>query len=175
MAAVTMAVTATMRVRAPSHNALLNNDAIAMHPRSKCSNGKENSVHNSKCPRSFKHCARLVDPPREARDAHIMNLVVPNLVSRGILTIGKLDSAQEVYAGDEGAEEAEIDKGDEERVVGGAAVGEEGEEAPGEGEDGDDEEDEDGVGGEDVCVVEFADEPAEHANWRCLGEYEYLW
>lgn len=170
MAAMTMAVTATMRVRAAPHNALLHNNAIAMHPRSKRSNSKENSVHNSKCPRSFQHGAGLVDTPREARNAHIMNLVVPNLVSRGILTIGKLDSAQEVYAGDEGAEEAEIDKGDEERVVGGAAVGEEGEEAPGEGEDGDDEEDEDGVGGEDVCVVELADEPAEHANWRCQSD-----
>lgn len=170
MAAMTMAVTAAMRVRAPSHNTLLHNNAITMHPRSKCSGGKEDGVHNRKCPRSFKHGARLVDPPSQARNAHIMNLVVPNLVSRGILTIGKLDSAQKVYAGDEGAEEAEIDKGDEERVVGGAAVGEEGEEAPGEGEDGDDEEDEDGVGGEDVCVVELADEPAEHANWRCQSD-----
>lgn len=175
MAAVAMTVTPTMRVRAPSHNALLHNNAITMHPRSKRSGGKEDGVHNSKGPRSFKHGAWLVHAPREARNAHIMNLVVPNLVSRGILTIGKLNSAQEVYAGDEGAEEAEIDKGDEERVVGGAAVGEEGEEAPGEGEDGDDEEDEDGVGGEDVCVVELADEPAEHANWRCLGGYEYAW
>lgn len=170
MATVMMAVTTAMRVRAPSHDALLHNDAIAMHPRSKSSDGKEDGVHNGKSPRSFKHGAWLVDGPREARDAHIMHLVVPNLVSRGILTIGKLDSAQEVNAGDEGAEEAEVDKGDEERVVGGAAVGEEGEEGPGEGEDGDDEEDEDGVGGEDVCVVELADEPAEHANWRCQSD-----
>lgn len=51
----------------------------------------------------------------------------------------------------------------------GAAVGDEGEEAPCQGEDGDDEEDEDGVGGEDVCVVEFADEPAEHAHGGDLG------
>lgn len=81
MAAVTMTVTAAMRVRAPPHNTLLNNDAIAMHPRSKRSNSKEDGVHDSKSPRSLEHCAGLVDGPREARDAHIMNLVVPNLVS----------------------------------------------------------------------------------------------
>lgn len=43
-------------------------------------------------------------------------------------------------------------------------VEEEGEDGPGEGEDGDDEEDEDGVGCEDVVVVELVDEPAEHAD-----------
>lgn len=38
-------------------------------------------------------------------------------------------------------------------------VAEEGEDGPGEGEDGDDEEDEDGVGGEEVLLDEFVDEP----------------
>jgi len=64
------------------------------------------------------------------------------------------DAAEFVDACDEGADETEVDEGDEEAIGFGAVVGEEGADCPGGGEDADDEEDEDVVWCEGVvgCV-----------------------
>lgn len=164
-----MASTAMVMMRAVmAHDALLDNDAVSVHPGRQRGNGKEDGVHNGKRPRGLEHGARLADGPRVARDADVVDVVVPDAVDGRVLAVGVLDLAQVDDAGDEAAEEAEVDKGDEHSVVGGSRVVEQREEGPGEGEDGDDEEDEDVVGREDVCVVELFDEPAEHANWRYL-------
>lgn len=78
--------------------------------------------------------------------------------------VGGGDAAQLVDGGYEGAEEANVDEGDEAGVIGGAVVGEEGEEGPGEGEGGHDEEEEDGGWGERVGGLVAVDEPCEHTN-----------
>lgn len=163
-----MAMMAAMRA-AMTHNALLDNDAVSMAPGRKRRDGKEDGVHNGKRPRGLEHGARLADGPRIARNAHVVDVVVPDAVDGRVLAVGVLDLAQVVDAGDEAAEEAEVDEGDEHSVVGGSRVVEQREEGPGECEDGDDEEDQDVVGGEGVCVVEFLDKPAEHANRGYLG------
>lgn len=51
------------------------------------------------------------------------------------------DVAKFVDAGDEGADEAEVDEGDEDGGVAGGSAAENGEDSPGGCEDGDDEED----------------------------------
>lgn len=147
-----------------AHNALLDNDAVPVAPGRQRRDGKEDGVHNGKGPRCLEHGARLADGPRVARDADVVDVVVPDAVDGRVLAVGVLDLAQVDDAGDEAAEEAQVDKGDEHAVVGGSRVVEQREEGPGERENGDDEEHEDVVGGEDVCVVELFDEPAEHAN-----------
>lgn len=134
---MTMAV---MRA-AMAHDALLDNDAVPVHPGRKCRDGKEDGVHNGKRPRGFEHGARLADRPRVARDAHVVDVVVPDAVDGRVLAVGVLDLAQVDDAGDEAAEEAEVDERDEHAVVGGSRVVEQREEGPGEGEDGDDKED----------------------------------
>lgn len=97
-----------------------------------------------------------------------MNVVVPDAVEGGVLAVGVLDLAQVVDAGDEAAEEAEVDKGHKHAVVRRSRVVEQREEGPTQCEDGNDEEDQDVVGSEDVCVVELFDKPTEHANWGYL-------
>lgn len=167
-----MTVPAAMTMRAPPHLAhdilvpvMMMHIAIAMRKRRQRRHRKKHGVHNGKRPRRLEHGARLVHRPPEPGNAHIVNPVVPDLPRRRrVRAVGPLDGAQEINARDERAEEAQVDEADEEGVVRRAAVGDEREEAPREGQDGDDEEDEDGVGGEDVCVVELGDEPAEHAH-----------
>lgn len=62
------------------------------------------------------------------------------------------DAAQDDDTADEGADEEEVDEGDEHGIVSGGCVGDDGRDDPAEGETGDDEEDENVVGGELVDV-----------------------
>lgn len=78
------------------------------------------------------------------------------------------DETQLVGAGDEGADEAQVDEGDEESVRFRAVVGEEREDGPGSGEDRDDEEDEDVVGCQGIVGGVNVDKPGEHAESRDL-------
>lgn len=137
-----MASTTMAMVRAAmAHDALLDNDAVAVAPARQRCDGKEDGVHNGKRPRGLEHGARLLDGPRVARDADVVDVVVPDAVDGRVLAVGVLDLAQVDDAGDEAAEEAQVDKRDEHSVVGGSRVVEQREEGPAECEDGDDEED----------------------------------
>jgi len=80
------------------------------------------------------------------------------------------DAAQGPDGADEGADEGEVDEGDEEAVGARAVVREEGGDGPGAGEDGDDEEDEDGVWGEGVGGYVDVDEVGEHADCGDQGD-----
>ncbi len=73
------------------------------------------------------------------------------------------NEAQLVDAGDEGADEAEVNEGDEEGVGARAVVGEQRGDGPGGAEDRDDEQDQDVVRGESVGFRVDVDEPGEHA------------
>lgn len=174
MASATVAVVAAVRA-AMTHDALLDNDAVSMAPGGKRCDGEEDGVHDGKRPGGLEHGARLLNLPRVSRDAHVVDVIVPDAVDGRVLAVGVLDLTQVVDAGDEGAEKAEVDKGHEHAVVRRSRVVEQREESPAQCEDGDDEEDQDVVGREDVCVVELFDKPTQHANWRYLhlrGENE---
>ncbi len=131
---------------------------------------EQDDVDDGKRPASLQHSARLIGRPIEVgtADANIPNVDGPVVLAGDAGAVEEADAAQVPDAGDKSTDEAEVDETDEKGVGGGAMVGEEGEDAPGEGEDGDDEEDEDGVWGELVFVCEAIDEPGEHAHGRNL-------
>ena len=109
---------------------------------------EEHRVHNPKRPRRLQHRAVLVDidrPWRIAADAKIAERPESDVDGRELeaCAVGLADAAELVVGGNEGADEAEVDEGDEEGRAAGGAEAEEGHDGPGTGEDRDDEEDED--------------------------------
>lgn len=68
--------------------------------------------------------------------------------------------AQSDDSADKGAEEEQVDEGDEEGIMFGEGVGDDGADDPGEGEAGHDEEDENVVGRELVGAAVVIDEPS---------------
>lgn len=158
----------TTVVVAPGHiHLLLRSESSTVPERKHSRDSKPDNVDDPKGKRRLEHHAGLVCVPRDAGsgDGETAARPRPGRVAVGeVCAVCVGDAAEVVDACDEGADKAEVDKGDEAGVCGGAVVGEEGEDGPGEGEDGDDEEDEDGGGGESVGVVVFFDEPGEHAD-----------
>lgn len=125
---------------------------------------EKEDIHDAKHPRGLEHGAVLVDVGREPRAGLLA--VVPeradlDVDGRGLEVgaAGAVDGAEFVDGGDEGADEAEVDKGDEEGGAAGRAETEEGAEGPGAGEDRDNEEDEDRGRRELVVGLEAIDEP----------------
>ncbi|KAK0102639.1 hypothetical protein ONS95_006243 [Cadophora gregata] len=136
-------------------------------------NKKENGIHNPKGKARLLHRALLIGAEIETPHSRGAKIAKRDGVwrTRGhVRAVLVGDVAQGVDAADEGADEEEVDEGDEAGVVGGAVVGEERGDGPGEGEDRDDEEDEDVVGGEGVGAVVDVDEVGEHAHcWDLVG------
>jgi hypothetical protein len=109
---------------------------------------EEDRVHDSKRPRRLEHRTVLVDvyrPSRTAADSKVAERSECDVDGRRgeVRAGGVADAAELVVCCDEGADEAEVDEGDEERGAAGRAEADEGHDGPGAGEDGDDEEDED--------------------------------
>lgn len=161
-----MAVTMTARVVTGAVPALIvGAQVVAMAPSSEGGGGKEDAVHNGKSPAGLEHGAGLESLPVKGATRDVAaDIVCPDSTGGGVVALGVADVAQVVDGGDEGADNGNVDEGDEEGVGGRAVVAEEGEDGPGEGEDGDDEEDEDGVGGQEVALDKLVDEPGEHAH-----------
>lgn len=133
---------------------------------------KEEAVHNRQRPARLEHRTRLaqLNPIASKRDIpqqRKASRVRSRRRQTGAVIPG--DAAEGVDAPDEGADESEVDEGDEAGVVLGAVVGEERADGPDDGEDYDDEEDEYGVGGEGVGGYVEVDEPGEHAYCWDLG------
>lgn len=125
---------------------------------------EEENIHDAKRPRGLEHGAVLVDIGREPGAGLLA--IVPERADLDVdgcgLEVGAagaVDGAEFVDGSDEGADEAEVDKGDEEGGATGRAETEEGAEGPGAGEDGDDEENEDRGRRELVVGLEAIDEP----------------
>ncbi|KFY45031.1 hypothetical protein V495_03139 [Pseudogymnoascus sp. VKM F-4514 (FW-929)] len=116
----------------------------SMHESQHTRKEKEQAVHNRQRPTRLEHRTRLAQRDPIAAEAG---------------TPQQRKGSRGVDAPDEGADEGEVDEGDEAGVVLGAVVGEEGADGPDDGEDDDDEEDEDGVGGEGVGGDVEVDEP----------------
>lgn len=112
---------------------------------------KENTIHNPKRPTRLQHRARLINRHIKATDRRGMASntdAEEGIIGRGHAAAAVLvDIAELVDARDKGADEAQVDEGDEPGVGFRAVVGEEGGDGPDGGEDRDDEEDEDVVGG----------------------------
>ena len=140
--------------------------AAAMHERQRAREEEEDAVHDRQCPARLEHRtglpqANIVSPKVRA----IQQLEAARGVAggaEGAAVVGA-DAAEGVDTADEGADDAEVDEGDEVRVVLRAVVGEECAGGPDDGEDYDDEEDEDSVGGEGVGADVEVDEVGEHA------------
>jgi len=138
-------------IRLPS---LLPPTPTTIHKRQQARKSKENTIHNPKRKTSLQHRTLFICCEMKGIDRYgaedTRDLVLG--VGGDVCAVLTRDAAQFVDASDEGADEAEVDEGYEQRVVFGAVVGEEGADCPGRSEDGDDEEDEDvvwceGVGG----------------------------
>lgn len=117
--------------------------------------------HDAKHPRGFQHGARFVDVQRGPRSAdgpaEPAGVVV--LAASPVGAVGVGHGAQHVDGTDEGADEEEIDKGDEAGRVFGAAVEEQRADGPGDRQRGYYEQDQD-LGGSAVSLaVVDVDEP----------------
>lgn len=140
---------------------------IPMHQRQHSRKEKEHAVHNPKRPARLQHATRLINVQIQRiqrRAAQNPKADISLAPPREIDAVVVLDETEVVDACDKGADETEVDDTDEAGVGGGAMVGEEGEEGPGEGEDRDDEEDQDVGGREEVGVVVDGNEVGEHAD-----------
>jgi hypothetical protein len=135
---------------------------------------EEYAVHDAEGPARLEHGARLVGGDAIGVEVGLGEDAQGERVAlgRGAGAIVAADVAQGADAADEGADDAQVDEGDEVGVVARAVVGEEGEDAPDGGEDGDDEEDEDGGGREAVLLVVDVHEVGEHAEGWDLGRGE---
>lgn len=154
-------------VAPPDVHLLVGPEPPTVPEREETGDGEPDDVDDAERESGLEHDAGLVRVPADARsgDGDVADGARPGgCAVRPVGAVGVGDAAEVVDTGDEGADEAEVDKGEEAGVGGGAVVGEDGEEGPGEGEDGDDEEDEDGGGGEGVGRVVPIDEPGEHAD-----------
>lgn len=120
--------------------------------------GKGKDINNAQRESGFKHSTRPIDAVVEVAAAG-------GDAGVDVAAIGTGDAAHDDDAADEGADEEEVDEGDEEGVVAGGGVGDDGRDDPAEREAGDDEEDEDVVGGELVGAVVLVDEPALEGLW----------
>lgn len=147
---------------------------------------EEDTIHNAKGPAGLEHRACLVHADPKGIDLHRGEDVEGQGVSLGGergAVVGA-NAAEVVDAGDEGANETQVDECDEMAVVPAAVIGEEGKDGPHGREDRDDEKDENGGGGEQVLGIVDVDEVGEHAEGgdllggqvvsRCLGENRYV-
>ena len=146
-----MAPTASMPMsaimRLPNINILLLPPAPpADQQREKTGNKKENTVHDAKRPARLQHRTRLINLHIHTTHAEPVAIAHADgeegraaLVDRAAVVLA--DHAQLVDAGDQRADETEVDEGDEESVGFRAVVGEERRDGPDGAEDGDDEED----------------------------------
>lgn len=138
-----------------------------MEERQDTRNEEENGIHNPKGEASLLHRTLLISAeiePSHSRRTEIAEWNRVRVAGGNVWAVLVGDVAEGVDGADEGPDEEEVDEADEARVVGGAVVGEEGCNGPGEGEDGDDEEDKDIVGGEGVRAVVDVHEVGEHAH-----------
>ena len=120
-------MSASAAVAAPAHHLFPHDDFVSVMPvqehRQDRRDEEEDGVHDAKRPRCLEHRTVLVDvgrPRRIAANAEIAKWAEADVDGRGgeVCAVGLADAAQLVVSGDEGADEAEVDEGDEE---GGAA------------------------------------------------------
>jgi len=137
-------------------------------------NKKEDAIHDPKRKAGFQHrtlfFGRKIKPvqTRGSEDPKIYLVGIAGGYARAVLFC---DAPEFVDACDEGTDETEVDETDEEGVVFGAVVGEEGCDGPGGAEHGDDEEEEDVGWSEGVVAGVDVDEVCEHAKGGDQSDY----
>jgi len=142
--------------------------------RQKTCNEKEDTIHNPKCKARLQHRTLFIGGEIKAVQARVSEDPKIDLVgiagcdARAVLFC---DAPELVDACDEGADETEVDEADEEGVVFGAVVGEEGCDRPGRSQHGDDEEDEDVSRCEGIIGGIDVDEVCEHAKGGDKSDY----
>lgn len=107
--------------------------------------GEEDAIHDAKREARFPHRTFLIGVQTQGRctaaDAIVVDGDGETAVGGEIRAVGIGDVAKLVDAGDEGADETEVDEGDEHGGVAGGFAAENGEYGPSGSEYGDDEED----------------------------------
>lgn len=170
--ASTPPVSMSRDVRLPNISLLPALLLVAMEERHHACNEEEYAVHDPKREARLQHRALLVGSKVQrvrsdtAQYAKVDLVGVARCHGRAVLV---RYAAQLVYTCDQGADEAEIDEGDEAGVGFRAVVGEEGADCPGAGKDGDDEEDEDVGWCEGIVTGVDVDEVGQHAESGDLG------
>lgn len=150
----------------PSSISLLDNDFLLTpvhEQQQESSDGEEDTIHDSESEARLKHRARLIEVDREGTRragttrAHVDAELTVGADTRTIL-LG--DAAELVYAGYEGSDEAEIDKGDEDGGFAGRLPTVESGNRPGGSKNRDDEEGQDVSWCKLVCFRKAMDEPS---------------
>jgi len=155
----------------------LNDDTVvtvmAVHEQGqKSGNEEENDVHDSESPGSLEHGALTVDVPsvRVSGDIEETKISVVGAVGVPVGAIGIGDTSELVNGSNEGADEEEIDKGNELGRVPCARIEEKGAQSPCCTKDGDDEKNQDRRRGEEVAAVVPVDEPCQHTQGWNQGD-----
>lgn len=159
------AVAAGLRVTGDDAVPLVTAHAATVHPGERRGEEEEDAVHDAQGEAGLEHAAGLV---------RVQAQVAARVIAEGPQrdapvdgaddgAVGAGDEAQRVDAGDEGADEAQIDQGNELRVGAAAVVAEQGEDGPEHGDHGDDKEDHDVVGRQLVVAHEAVDEVGQYA------------
>lgn len=108
------------------------------HTSQQTCNKEEDAIHDTKRKTSFKHRACFIHFDTNTIDICITKWAEIDIVPRvcgNRSAIGVGDEAELIDTGDEGPDETEIDEGDEEGVIAGTVVGEEGCDGPGASKD----------------------------------------
>ena len=150
---------------------LLDHDPIPLVPapdqqRQQTGDEEEDAVHDAEGEAGLEHGARLGRADVQAVDGRAAQRAEGDGVRRAgghVRAVGVRDEAQLVHAGDQGADEAQVHEGHEERVGARAVVREERRDGPGGREHGHDEQDQDVVRGEGVGDSVDVDEVGQHA------------
>lgn len=143
--AASVAVTAGMVGTARRVAAVIGAHVSAVHESDNRGDGKEDDVHDAKCPAGLEHGAGLVvdEVIAGANDPDIANGEIPVVATLNANTVGVAYVAEVVNGGYEGTEEEGINECDKVGVCRRAVIAEEGEDCPSKRENRDNEEDED--------------------------------
>jgi hypothetical protein len=169
-------VASTASMSSPLIVRLLNHNSISLlsspnNQRQETCKGEENAIHNAKRKACFQHCAALIGSDVDSINGGTSQGPEVQSVrgSRGhIGAVGVRDMAELIDAGDEGANEAKIDEGDEECIVVGAVVREECCDGPDSSEDRHNEEYQDEIWCQLVCLGVDVYEVGQHSERRDL-------
>lgn len=136
------------RIMAPSPVGLLHHHLpivpVPVHEQQQeCRDGEKDAIHDAESKARLQHGAILVDVEVEGRgaaDAVVVDGEGEVAIGRETGAAGFCNVAKFVDPGDEGADEAEVDEGDEEGGFAGGFAAEHGRDGPRGRQDGDDEE-----------------------------------
>lgn len=127
---------------------------------------EEDAVHDAEGEAGLEHSARLVDGDVDSVEVGRTEDAKTLIIRAACLNVGAVgarDPTEVVHAGDQSANEAEVDETDEARIGLATVVAEQGEDGPGRAEDRDNEQYQNVCRSEEVVLIVAADKVGKHS------------